>query len=129
MLLGAVRSKIKSQKAKKTIKVAKITMAEGPSMIVDRLKKRKFNSLEQMAKACKPLIPTDGGYNKIFFTVIFSDGYDYSGRLDLTKSNYSENMFKNHINRFINNVIKQPAGSFYDSMKKEAKNFKRKYQL
>jgi hypothetical protein len=127
-LLGAVRSRIKTAKSKIPVKSVVITMAEGPTSFVKKLEKRKFRSLESASEAIKPLASSDG-YNKVFFTIKFDDNYEYKGRYDATSANYDgKNTLKNHVNRFMNNLLKSD-NPFYAKMKPEAARFKKKYAL
>jgi len=125
--IGAVKSRI--AKGKIPIKSVVITNAEGNTKVVNKLIKRKFRTLESASEALKPLVKDTGGYNKVFFTIRFDDGETYTGRTDLNIYNYKgKNHLKNHVNTFINNVLKEKSG-FWVKYQPELRKFKRKYAI
>jgi hypothetical protein len=127
--IGAVKSRI--AKGKIPVKKVKITSAEGITTVVNKLKKRNFRTLESASEALKVLVPTDGGYyNKVNFKVFFDDGYTYEGKAYVSKSEYrgGKNFLRNHINSFINNVLKEKTG-FWVKYQPELRRFKKKYAL
>tara|TARA_S200002703_G_scaffold40812_1_gene35489 strand:+ start:178 stop:570 length:393 start_codon:yes stop_codon:yes gene_type:complete len=126
--IGAVKSRI--AKGKIPIKSVVITAAEGPTKVVNRLEKRKFRTLESASEALKPLVEDTESYiNKVFFTIRFDDGEKYEGRTDLNIFNYKgRNHLRNHVNTFINNVLKEKSG-FWVKYKPQLRKFKKKYAI
>jgi len=125
--IGAVKSRI--AKGKIPIKSVVITNAEGNTKVVNKLTKRKFRTLESASEALKPLVEDTQGYNKVFFTIRFDDGETYTGRTDLNIYNYKgKNHLRNHVNTFINNVLKEKSG-FWVKYQPELRKFKKRYAI
>jgi len=125
--IGAVKSRI--AKGKIPIKSVVITDAEGNTKVVNKLTKRKFRTLESASEALKPLVEDTQGYNKVFFTIRFDDGETYTGRTDLNIYNYKgKNHLRNHVNTFINNVLKEKSG-FWVKYQPELRKFKKRYAI
>lgn len=128
----------KEQKGKK-IGLDKITIlwAEGDNSKYDKFPK----DYKSWTAANDALIPVyndnnkdgiDGGYNKTKFKVIFKDGEDYEGRLDISKSEdnptETHNVVGQHIKDFLDYQLSEKSQTSEKS-KAEIKEWLEKYDL
>jgi len=113
-----------------------ILWAEGSGVGYDNFPK----TYKTFAAAQKALIPVykdslklDGGYNKTKFKIVFNDGMDYEGRLDIREKEDNpvkyKNLFEKHITDHVLYYVRNPYPGMKDKAKKEYADFLKKYKL
>ncbi len=108
-----------------------IHWVEGDTSKTDKFP-QTYTSWKDANNALKPLIAAEGeGYNKAKFTVTFSDGEKYDGRLDLSQKEdnptTTDNVVGNHIHDYLRNTLSNSRTS--DESKKEIREWLNKYDL
>lgn len=122
----------------KKVKLDKITIfwAEGDNSQYDKFPK-DYKTWEDAHKAIIPIyedtIKDDfGGYNKTKFKVVFKDGEDYEGRLDVSEKEdnptQTSNVIGQHIKDFLDYQLSEKSQTS-ESSKSEIKEWLNKYDL
>lgn len=100
-------------------KSIEILWAEGANSTYDKFPK-KYNSFEAANKALLPVYKDgekyDGGYNKTAFKIVWTDGEEYEGRLDIGKHDNpteTKNLIGEHAVEFLKFAIAEPVS--YDT--------------
>ena len=106
-----------------------IHWAEGNTSKYDKFPK-KYKTFAAANKAIIPVyrdvVQSDGGYNKVKFTVTFQDGEQYEGRLDVSPNEDNPITTTNVIGKHMKEVLKYYAEK---QNSKEAAEFLEKYSF
>lgn len=98
--------------------------------IEDGLKVTTFSEAETILKNAAKHAPNNGAYDKTKFNIVWSDGQNYEGRLDLVKSDmFKATPLKSHIVSFVNDVIEDDGFWYSDERKEDYKHFINTYPL
>ena len=134
------KTKPKSEDKKETsskkikLKEIKIHWAEGDNSKYDKFPKM-YSTWSKSNDAIIPILKdnkSDGGYNKVKFTVFYEDGETYDGRLDVSETEdnptKTHNVIGQHIKDFLDYELSEKSKSSAES-KKEVKEWLEKYDL
>lgn len=98
--------------------------------IEDGLKVTSFAEAETIIKNAAKYAPDNGTYDKTKFNIVWSDGQNYEGRLDIVRSDmFKATPLKSHIESFVNDVIEDDGYWYSDERKEDYKHFINTYSL
>jgi hypothetical protein len=127
----------KKRDSSKKIKLKEIEIkwAEGDNSKYDKFPK-KYTSWSAANKALMPILKdvkeSNGGYNKVKFVVVFEDGEDYAGRLDVSEKEDSPELSNNAIGKHIYDYViysKDPKSGSSEETRKGIDEWLNKYDL
>jgi len=126
-------------KGKVMLKSITIHWAEGDNSNYPKFPQTYDSWSEANDRAVKPVYAdikkSDGGYNKVKFTVNWEDGEEYEGRLDVCEKTdnptETHNVIGKHIWDYLNFLLRTPEnkGGSPESMKKEIRDHLANYDL
>jgi hypothetical protein len=123
---------IKNKNGKVLLDYIRIEWAEGDQSKYDKFP-MDYLSWEAANKAVLPMLDKEAGYNKCKFEVMFRDGEDYKGRLDVSEKEdnpeTTTNVFGDHIFEYLNWLVNDPKSKESEDGKKEIQKFLDTYDL
>lgn len=98
--------------------------------IEDGLKVTTFTEAESIIRNAAKHAPDNGAYDKTKFNIVWSDGQNYEGRLDIVRSDmFKATPLKSHIESFVTDVIEDDGSWYSDERKEDYKHFINTYPL
>lgn len=98
--------------------------------IEDGLKVTTFAEAETILRNAAKYAPDNGAYDKTKFKIVWSDGQNYEGRLDIVRSDmFKATPLKSHVESFVNDVIEDDGTWYSNERKEDYKHFINTYPL